>query len=239
MSKLSRVVEENDRILPKLCKSLKRKKRGIYIDSEEVLKQSDLKVAEPPKIAIWEMDTLDAAKKIQEELKLNSLLVLNMCSDRVPGGGYRKGAMAQEESIFYRTTASLDFVEFEGKYPLPPLSAIYTPEIWVIRDSEKMSLLSDRKMFSIDLISMAAPRNSKKSPTSAEELERHIDRLLSLCFQLGYENLLLSAWGCGAFGQDPKVVSSLFKKIIPKYNFKNVFFAILGSNFKVFERMLI
>ena len=60
------------------------------------------------------------------------------------------------------------------------------------------------------------------------------------------ETLILGAWGCGVFRNEPKDVAQLFKKIIAeKYAgaFKKIVFAVFDnsekkSNFKQFEETL-
>ena len=48
-----------------------------------------------------------------------------------------------------------------------------------------------------------------------------------------YENVVLGAWGCGAFGNDPKLIAFLFKFVLycnkdnPVYTSKLYVFAIL------------
>ena len=61
--------------------------------------------------------------------------------------------------------------------------------------------------------------------------------------------MILGAWGCGAFGQEPEIVAKCFKSILKKYPaFDNVVFAIRNcsadyenltiSNYAVFKRIL-
>ena len=57
--------------------------------------------------------------------------------------------------------------------------------------------------------------------------------------------IILGAWGCGVFNNDPKVVSKLFKQTIEKYNldslYDNIIFAVINdhnsvdNNFKIFK----
>jgi len=185
-------------------------------------------------ITVMESDTLNAAQKIQTEEKCK-LLTLNMCSDRQPGGGYLNGAMAQEENIFYRSTASRMINPRD--YPLAQFSAIYTPQVHVFRTDEKFEVMDEG--FDIDLISMAAERSSKKNPVTMDLVENKIHALFRICQHLKYEYLLLSAWGCGAFHNNPVMVATAFKKIIPMYNFKKVYFAIKGDdlNFRTFHKI--
>ena len=52
----------------------------------------------------------------------------------------------------------------------------------------------------------------------------------------GYKNLILGAWGCGAFGHDPRIVAKYFYEVLIKENFATYFekivFAILDRGEK-------
>ena len=53
------------------------------------------------------------------------------------------------------------------------------------------------------------------------------------------ETLILGAWGCGVFGQDPKVVAELMQNTLEYYpHFKKVIFAIpKGYNYDMFKEV--
>ena len=185
-----------------------------------------------PQVQCWNMDTLDAAYLIQRECPNQRCLVLNMASDRTPGGGYLNGALAQEESLFYRTT--LSHVIPIHHYPLGVFSAIYSPQVVVFRDS-RYNVLEYDQCFKVDILSMAAVRF--RTLKDYDIMEQKIHGLCRAAQNLKYNVLLLGAFGCGAFRNDPHVVSKLFKQILPQYNFQKVYFAIIGDNdnFRVFQ----
>ena len=61
----------------------------------------------------------------------------------------------------------------------------------------------------------------------------------------GRRNVVLGAWGCGAFGNDPTAVATLFKQELDRLlrgdgirrPFDRVVFAILGKNLAPFEKV--
>ena len=65
-----------------------------------------------------------------------------------------------------------------------------------------------------------------------ETMKRRIRIMLHIAMKKGYKNLILGAWGCGAFGHDPAVVSEYFRSILIDEGyrecFKNICFAIYG-----------
>ncbi len=74
---------------------------------------------------------------------------------------------------------------------------------------------------------------------------RKIRIMLSIAADKGYKNLVLGAWGCGAFGNKPEDVSRYFKTVIVDEGygkfFDEVCFAIYGSedgkNITAFRRL--
>ena len=48
-------------------------------------------------------------------------------------------------------------------------------------------------------------------------MTRRIEGILSVAAHLGYRVLVLGAFGCGAFGNDPNIVSELFRSCIEQY----------------------
>ncbi|KAL2148634.1 hypothetical protein VTH82DRAFT_2188 [Thermothelomyces myriococcoides] len=60
--------------------------------------------------------------------------VLNMASERSPGGGWLKGATAQEEALCYRSTLAAS-LNRDLYYPIEPRAGLYTPDVVVFRRS--------------------------------------------------------------------------------------------------------
>lgn len=103
----------------------------------------------------------------------------------------------------------------------------------------------------ISIISCGAPEVSPFSHrlqdfSETEMLE--VIRLRMLCIfaiasNFNVENIVLGAWGCGAFANDPHVIATCFFQLLEReklrYLFKHVVFAIPpGDNFDVFYKVL-
>ena len=191
-----------------------------------------------------------------------SILVLNMANPVNPGGGVRVGARAQEEDLCRKSSLLLSLESREagayykynaGLYTYMGSDALMiTPQVEIIKDGNG-DLLDETVIVSV--LTCAAPMitNGLEGMSEAEYetmFYNRIVKMLKCVAYLGYENLVLSAWGCGAFGNDAKLVSDLFYKALKEldYNgcgekdlFRRIDFAVLDRsssqyNFKEFYR---
>ena len=199
-------------------------------------------------------------KKIHPEYKV---AVLNFASATRPGGGVTTGSSAQEECICRCTTlypclntagAIAKFYEPHRKDvgPLHNDDIIYTPNVAILRNDDYDWL--PEPVF-IDVITCAAPNlrekniskyNQEREPApdiSPEELKAlHVSRarqILSAAAQEFVDVVILGAFGCGAFRNDPKVVASAYKEVVPEFRkrFKAIEFAVYcrGANTENYE----
>ena len=171
--------------------------------------------------------------------------VLNFASAKHPGGGVVNGAMAQEESICRASTLypclNTEFLK-ENYYSYHQAEKkdysdriIYIPNVIVFKtDNDVFSKLLDEKdWYYIDIISCAA-HNQKAYKVDYEKLKiinyNRIKAIIQSAMENNVDDLILGAFGCGAFGNDPQLVSKMFKKVLidEKYYqyFTNVHFAI-------------
>ena len=190
------------------------------------------------------------------------LLVLNLANPVNPGGGVRRGARAQEEDLCRKSSLliSLESEKAKKYYDFNKSLNTYmgsdalmiTPCVEIIKD-ENGELLDDTVV--VSALTCAAPMITEgKEGLSEEEYEsmvyNRIVGMLKCVAHLGYQELVLGAWGCGAFGNDAHVVSDLFYKALKEleYNgleekdlFEGVYFAVLDRtseqyNYKEFCR---
>ena len=73
-------------------------------------------------------------------------------------------------------------------------------------------------------------------------IRRRILCIFAIAANFGVENIVLGAWGCGAFANDPHVIATCFRQLLEdetlRYVFKHVAFAIPGKNYDVFYEEL-
>ena len=166
--------------------------------------------------------------------------VLNFASYKYPGGGFIKGSKAQEECLCHESTLYNVLKEFDSTfyrynrsrtyYGLYSNRSIYTPNIIFERDDIPMSA----NVISIAAPNIAAIKRSNR-PVSDKYIKEAIDgRILTIIYlanKFNIETLVLGAFGCGVFNNDPEYIAKSFMKQIKQYsNTKNIIFAIPYSN---------
>ncbi len=160
-------------------------------------------------------------------------VVLNLASDFRPGGGWGH-SIAQEESIFYRSSAclSLDIRKCGRLYPLEG-KILYTPVLHVFRDINYVKLIRS-DCFNTSMISCAGIRrpvliDGHMNENDTRELYNRVEMILRCALAHGHRNIVLGALGCGAFRCPIPDVVKVFKYMTNKYimYFQKIVFAIL------------
>ncbi len=155
------------------------------------------------------------------------VLVLNFANPVHPGGGAREGARAQEEDLCRKSSLllSLESANARAYYVynrnlrsyLGSDAIILTPEVEVIKGAN-YELLDEP--FTVAVMTCAAPIISFEETDYLGEAEyeallyQRIERMFHTAVYYGYTNLVLGAWGCGAFGNDADIIASLFCKVM-------------------------
>lgn len=161
-------------------------------------------------------------------------LALNFANGVSPGGGFLSGARAQEEvlcrsSALHRTLVGDPMYEYHRQRPRPDSSdwAIYSPDVPVFRTDDGIELAEP---WLLSFITSAAPyAPSVGQPESGDLLRRRILRVLAIASALGHRELVLGAWGCGAFRNDPSRTAADFRNALEgpfAGHFAHVVFAI-------------
>ena len=195
------------------------------------------------KIYLANADSFEAAAG------LDNALVLNFANAYNPGGGFLHGARAQEESLcrcstLYESISSEKAKEMYdyNNSSLDPCASDYmllSRHVLVFRDKHLNNLDTP---FWTSVVTAPAPNlNGEAALVPQDTIDLiMLNRILSLFYlaaRYGYRNLVLGAWGCGAFGHRTKNVAEYFRYLLieKKYNqfFDNVVFAILNDENKI------
>lgn len=218
---------------------------GSVIDFFEQFAQGQ-KEFPKTKLAVDNRDCVLVAKDLSLQGKT---CVLNMANANTPGGGVRNGAMAQEEELCRRS--NLIFGLKPKMYPLADTEFLYTKNIRFIKDGNyKMNHPED--WFKCDVVTVAAPclipfKGKKKPKGYTKLVDEKIAQMLLYPATQGVKNLVLSAFGCGAFRNNPRFISQRFKKQLQYLPYDNIVFAILDdhnalangiSNYQTFKKTI-
>lgn len=209
------------------------------------------------KISVTRERTIECALRLSKETS-GRIAVLNFASPKHPGGGVATGASAQEEAIcritnLYPCLCAMRnkgiFYNTKQRSPYTD-EVLYSRDITVIKsDENEPQLLEEKDRILIDVVTCAAPNQSgQKIPDDElyEIIRRRIVRVLDVCIENGAVNVVLGAWGCGAFRNPPKiVVKAMMREISEKYTFafNNIVFAVYTRgkeivNYETFEETI-
>lgn len=201
--------------------------------------------------------TQEAARRMTLDEGCDDVLLLNFASAKNPGGGFLTGAKAQEEDLarasalhpcllaapaYYERNRACDHLVYTDHM-------IASPRVPFFRVEAK-SLLE--RPFVATVITAPAPNALALERAWPDELagldyeavlRRRAGMVLALAEALGSRQLVLGAWGCGVFRNDPELVADAFGRWLehPRFAgaFDRVVFAIWGrveANRSAFER---
>ena len=263
-----RLCKENELLAESVKKSIAGQK--LILESDSINSPKLDIFANPAAVVVSKKRTFEAASKYKD----NKVAVHNFASASNPGGGVEKGASAQEECLcrcsglyFCLNTPKM----WDGFYkphrnahdPIHNDDVIYTPEIVVFKTDERTPRLMDEKdWYKVNVVTCAAP-NLRVRPSNPynsgdgdktvvmkdDELlalhEKRFRRILDIAVLEGNDTVILGAFGCGAFENDPKIVAMASKNVIKEYlhAFKTIEYAIYCSsrderNYETFARVL-
>ena len=196
------------------------------------------------------VDEIDSVGAVFKYVNINEITaVLNFASYNNPGGNFINGSKAQEECLCHESylynvlKGRIGYYKINHKNKNRSLytdRALYSPNVRFTKECKDVFC---------DVITCAAPNKTaaqKYYNVSDEEnskvLKERIEFVLKIAQDNGVDNLILGAYGCGVFGQDPLEVAKIFKEfLLGKYKcFNKVIFAIpnkLEMNYRCFKRI--
>jgi uncharacterized protein (TIGR02452 family) len=196
---------------------------------QQLIKQQLVKKKERAVITFSTMFTTQAAIFFSQKAKAMS--ILNFANGEKMGGGYSRGSRAQEEDLcraFPGLYGSLGRARDKGCYPFGPVAyarhnqryadVLFTDDCDCMRrdHADGWDLLGSRDRFKASIVSAAAPNLSKAEPMLPEELlNLHAHILLApKMFQSKTDILILGAFGCGVFQNDPMNIAKHFAHLL-------------------------
>ncbi|NUU78416.1 TIGR02452 family protein [Paenibacillus xylanilyticus] len=189
--------------------------------------------------------TLAAASRLVVDEGRTDVVCLNFASAKNPGGGFLGGSQAQEESLTRATGLYPCIVQMNEMYDhnrklrtcLYSDYMIYSPDVPVIRDDEDRLL--DKAYVSSFITAPAVNAGVVREREEANEqqieavMKQRIRSILDVAVINGHRALVLGAYGCGVFRNDPVDVAKYFHDVLVQENFRHSFERIV---FAVFDR---
>jgi uncharacterized protein (TIGR02452 family) len=187
------------------------------------------------KFEVTNETTLAAARRLVASGR--RVMALNFASARKPGGGFLGGAIAQEESIC-RASALFACLDGNDMYRHhAPMSggfytnyAIHSPAVPVFKDDEG-TLLDEPYLcgfITAPAVNAGVIGRDERDAVPAE-MEKRIRKVLAIAAHHGHDALVLGAWGCGVFKNDPAMIADAFRSaLVTRFAgvFEHVAFAI-------------
>ena len=185
---------------------------------------------------------VDAILRLTSEGK--SAAVLNFASAKNPGGGFINGAMAQEESLaasgcLYKTQlAHEEYYEKNRAFRSMMYTdhAIWSPDVVFFRDGRfrLMEKPVTASVLTLPAVNMGQVMLKGEDVEYAEQvMKRRMKLSLGIFAEQGCGHLVLGAYGCGVFRNDPEKVAKWWRELLD-HTFRDVFetivFAVLDTS---------
>jgi uncharacterized protein (TIGR02452 family) len=194
----------------------------------------------PGEIEITGETTIGALHRLIEIDGEPNSVALNFANPVEPGGGFRRGAIAQEEaicrcSVLYDLLTKLHemYANVDFRDPIFTDYMTLIRNVPIIRDDEYDFL---EKPFFGSFITCAAPlafqywAHETDGKRLYDALEGRIRKIVKCAIAARFTNIVLGAFGCGAFGNSSQDVAAMFRDVLIKENlrshFRKIIFAI-------------
>jgi len=201
--------------------------------------------AAPPTFEVSSESTAEAGRRLvqrephaRDRKMVERVAALNFASARSPGGGFLGSAKAQEEDLARCSALYACQLTQRAYYDanracrsmLYTDHLIYSPDVPFFRD-DRHTLLETP--FALSIITSPAPNAgeaARRGETGVEAtLQRRAEQVLRVAAHHRHRVLVLGAWGCGVFQNDPHLVADVFARLLtsgPLAVFTRVVFAI-------------
>ncbi len=199
----------------------------------------------PPHIEVREGTTQAIARTLVQDENVDDLALLGFASARNVCGGFLNGARSQEEDlarssglyVCLRTQPDYYTINREQDSLLYTDHIIYSPYVPFFRETNRALL---EHPFIASIITAPAPntgqflRQQQGTHTEVEDtLRQRAHHILAIAQHHSHRNLLLGAWGCGVFGNEPALVARIFGDLLTQDEFTGYFDRVI---FGIYDR---
>lgn len=194
-------------------------------------------------IAVNNQTTLSAARALLNTYP--AVACLNFASAKNPGGGFLSGSQAQEESLarasgLYATLQTQpEFYVYHRQLRTSLYSdhVIYSPDVPVFRDDADRLLDQPWRTAFITAAAVNAGAIARNEPQRRSlivpTMEQRARMVLGVAAAQRCDALVLGAWGCGVFQNDPPTIAAVFARVLaePLFTgrFRHIAFAVYDT----------
>ncbi len=246
-----RIIERGEYVAPSgvtinLHQSIESAKAGTRLYDSRVIDDPVAPRTTPTALSVTAETTCEAIVRLKRSGR-GHLCALNFASAKNAGGGFLGGAQAQEEALA-RSSALYPCLLTQPAYydrnrangsALYLDLAIYSPNVPFFRNDAGALLDSPVRSSIITAPAPNAGAVTQNRPDDVPMIEptlrRRADMVLAVAAAEKVERLILGAWGCGVFRNDPSLVADAFAALLQNGRFKNVFSEVV---FAIFDRSL-
>lgn len=229
------------------------------------------RLTKTPRVVVARYRTFEAAVNLCQKYPDDKVAVLNFASATNPGGGVTRGSSAQEESLCRCSTLYpvltvsrmwRDFYQYHRAQHNQRYTdrCVYSPGIVIVKTDTSLPKRLDKKDWqTVDVITCAAPNlrllsnqdqsQPQQPPVDDKELleihKRRARNILGLAAANKVDHLVLGAFGCGAFQNNPEIVAQAYNEVINELGcyFSTLYFAVYctsrnTTNYDTFKRIL-
>ena len=213
----------------------------VFMSSEESGRLAEL-LGENPGTGAVELrneTTLSAVLRLANR-ESTGVGVLNFASARNPGGGFLNGALAQEESLAVASSLYESQLRCSRYYEANRAfrsmvytdSAIWSPDVVFFRN-DTGALLESPVVASVLTLPAVNFGQVLAKGEDAESAKRAMKRRMKIALATfadhACEVVVLGAYGCGVFRNDPVDVATWWDELLAQYGgcFRRVVFAVL------------
>lgn len=238
--------QEKNRIIIKdaMEESIRRSILITPANSDKILgKYSQCAACRQPETRAENISTVEAVRMLAQERKTD-IGVLNFASAKNPGGGFLNGAIAQEESLavsgtLYPTLTAHEEYYTENRKHRSMMYldyGIYSPEVVFFRDGAFCLTQTPVKasVLTLPAVNMGQVLLKGENPEEAKRVMRRRMKLaLGIFAEQGAKHLVLGAYGCGVFRNDPRQVAAWWRELLEEgmgQYFDSVFHAVLDRS---------
>lgn len=192
-------------------------------------------------VEVLPLDTVAAIDTIGLDQNVS---VLNFASYKNPGGMFLNGSRAQEEALCHASVLYEVLNEFENTYYAQNRKMLNYGMYEDIGIYSKSLLFDKPRKRKVDVMTCAAP-NMNALQWHKEQIRLNAPAVYNRCafvldcmYKHDPDVIILGAFGCGVFKQDPALVARAFHEALNTRYFKRVIFAIpdeSSKNYKAFQ----